>query len=208
MSTSESVCEHLHLPLQSGSDSILSAMHRGYTGERFLEKAREARKGIEALSLTPDIIVGFPGETENDFTDTLEVVAEAAFDSAYTFIFSQRPGTAAAEMTSEFVDHDIAVKRYETLRKVVNRSALLKHKDRIGRIEEVLVEGKSKKGTDFVTARTRQNKVIHLETNESLKPGTFAQVEVKDATYNYLVGELREIIATPKHRKRIPVMAE
>jgi len=84
----------------------------------------------------------------------------------------------------------------------------LKHKDRIGRIEEVLVEGKSKKGTDFVTARTRQNKVIHLETNESLKPGTFAQVEVKDATYNYLVGELREIIATPKHRKRIPVMAE
>ena len=152
--------------------------------------------------------MGFPGETENDFTDTLEVVAEAAFDSAYTFIFSQRPGTAAAEMTSEFVDHDIAVKRYETLRKVVNRSALLKHKDRIGRIEEVLVEGKSKKGTDFVTARTRQNKVIHLETNESLKPGTFAQVEVKDATYNYLVGELREIIATPKHRKRIPVMAE
>ena len=208
MSVSESVCEHLHLPLQSGSDSILSAMHRGYTGERFLEKAREARKGIEDLSLTTDIIVGFPGETENDFTDTLEVVAEAAFDSAYTFIFSQRPGTAAAEMTSEFVDHDIAVKRYETLRKVVNRSALLKHKDRIGRIEEVLVEGKSKKGTDFVTARTRQNKVIHLETNESLKPGTFAQVEVKDATYNYLVGELREIIATPKHRKRIPVMAE
>ncbi len=208
MSTTGSVCEHLHLPLQSGSDSILSAMHRGYTGERFLTKVQQARSEIQDLSVTTDLIVGFPGETEDDFEDTLEVVAEASFDSAYTFIFSQRPGTAAAEMDSKFIDHDVAVRRYETLRHLVNRSALLKHKERIGRMEEVLVEGKSKKGADLITARTRQNKVLHLESHEELKSGTYAQVEVTDATYNYLVGELREVIAVPTHRKRIPVMAE
>ena len=125
MSETESVCEHLHLPLQSGSNSILSAMHRGYTNERFLKKVQQARSGIEDLSVTTDLIVGFPGESDKDFEDTLEVVAEAQFDAAYTYIFSPRPGTDAAGMDSKFVDHDVAVRRYETLREVVKRLSLI-----------------------------------------------------------------------------------
>jgi len=208
MSQTENVCEHLHLPLQSGSDSILSAMHRGYTSERFLKKMQQARGGIEDLSVTTDLIVGFPGESEKDFENTLAVVAEAQFDAAYTYIFSPRPGTNAAEMESKFVDHSVAVRRYETLRNVVTRSSLLKHKERVGRIEEVLVEGRSKKGTDLLKTRTRQNKILHLKSQDSLRVGTYALVEVTDAPSHYLLGELLEIVATPKHRKRIPVMAE
>ena len=208
MSQTENVCEHLHLPLQSGSDSILSAMHRGYTSERFLRKVQQARTGIDDLSVTTDLIVGFPGESEKDFEDTLEVVAEAQFDAAYTYIFSPRPGTNAAEMESKFVDHSVAVRRYETLRNVVTRSSLLKHKERVGRIEEVLVEGRSKKGTGLIKTRTRQNKILHLKSQDSLRVGTYALVEVTDAPSHYLLGELLEIVATPKHRKRIPVMAE
>ena len=208
MSETKSVCEHLHLPLQSGSDSILSAMHRGYTSERFLRKVQQARTGIEDLSVTTDLIVGFPGENEKDFEDTLEVAAEAQFDAAYTYIFSSRPGTKAAEMESKFIDHDVAVRRYETLRDVVKRSSLLKHKERVGRIEEVLVEGRSKKGTDLIKARTRQNKILHLKSHDSLRVGAYALVEVTDAPSHYLLGELVEIVAAPKHRKRIPVMAE
>ncbi|MBH02096.1 MAG: tRNA (N6-isopentenyl adenosine(37)-C2)-methylthiotransferase MiaB [Acidimicrobiaceae bacterium] len=208
MSQTENVCEHLHLPLQSGSDSILSAMHRGYTSERFLKKMQQARGGIEDLSVTTDLIVGFPGESEKDFENTLAVVAEAQFDAAYTYIFSPRPGTNAAEMESKFVDHSVAVRRYETLRNVVTRSSLLKHKERVGRIEEVLVEGRSKKGTDLIKTRTRQNKILHLKSQDSLRVGTYALVEVTDAPSHYLLGELLEIVATPKHRKRIPVMAE
>tara|TARA_B100000929_G_scaffold63777_2_gene48615 strand:+ start:21254 stop:22687 length:1434 start_codon:yes stop_codon:yes gene_type:complete len=208
MSQTENVCEHLHLPLQSGSDSILSAMHRGYTSERFLKKMQQARGGIEDLSVTTDLIVGFPGESEKDFENTLAVVAEAQFDAAYTYIFSPRPGTNAAEMESKFVDHSVAVRRYETLRNVVTRSSLLKHKERVGRIEEVLVEGRSKKGTGLIKTRTRQNKILHLKSQDSLRVGTYALVEVTDAPSHYLLGELLEIVATPKHRKRIPVMAE
>jgi len=200
--------KHLHLPLQSGSDSILSAMHRGYTSERFLKKVQQARIGIEDLSVTTDLIVGFPGESEKDFEETLAVVAEAQFDAAYTYIFSPRPGTNAAEMETKFVEHGIAVRRYETLRDVVKRSSLLKHKERVGRIEEVLVEGRSKKGTDLIKTRTRQNKILHLKSQDSLRVGTYARVEVTDAPSHYLLGELLEIVAAPKHRKRIPVMAE
>ena len=208
MSETESVCEHLHLPLQSGSDSVLSAMHRGYTSERFLRKVQQARSGIEDLSVTTDLIVGFPDESEKDFEETLEVAAEAQFDAAYTYIFSPRPGTKAAEMESQFVDHAVAVRRYEALRKVVTRSSLLKHKDRVGRIEEVLVEGRSKKGTDLVKTRTRQNKILHLKFQDSLRVGTYARVLVTEAPSHYLLGELLEVVAVPKHRKRIPVMAE
>ena len=111
-------------------------------------------------------------------------------------------------MDSKFIDHDVAVRRYETLRDVVKRSSLLKHKERVGRIEEVLVEGRSKKGTDLIKARTRQNKILHLKSHDSLRIGAYALVEVTDAPSHYLLGELVEIVAAPKHRKRIPVMAE
>ncbi len=145
MATTPAVCEHLHLPLQAGSDRVLAAMHRGYTAERYLQRLAAARAAIPGLAVTTDIIVGFPGETDDDFDRTLEVVAEAAYDSAYTFIYSPRPGTEAAERVDEFVTAEVCRERFERLRVVVERSALAHHRERVGIVEEVLVEGPSRK---------------------------------------------------------------
>jgi len=203
------VCEHLHLPLQAGSDRTLAAMHRGYNAARYLDRLARARDAIGDLAVTTDLIVGFPGETDEDFARTLEVVAEAEFDSAYTFVFSARPGTEAASRTDEFVAPDVVAERFERLRVVVERSALAKHRARIGRVEEVLVEGPSKKDGSLLTGRTRQNKLVHFPAggNGPLRPGTFADVRITGAAPHHLQGELVTITAPPRHRTRIPVAA-
>ncbi len=121
MAETDAVCEHLHYPLQSGSDRVLALMHRGYTGERYLERLAQARATIPDLAVSTDIIVGFPGETEEDFERTLEVAAAAEYDYAYTFIFSPREGTEAAAMEADFVDPKVAGERFERLRVVVER---------------------------------------------------------------------------------------
>lgn len=201
------VCEHLHLPLQSGSDRVLAAMHRGYTAERYLEKLAAARAAMDDLAVTSDLIVGFPGETDAEFEATLEVVAAAEYDAAYTFIFSPREGTEAAEMTDLFVPHDVAVARYDRLRAVLERSGVRRHRDRIGRDEEVVVEGPSKRDPSVLTGRTRQNKLVHFPAPGPLRVGTYATVTVTDAAAHHLRGELREVLAAPAHRTRIPVVA-
>jgi len=205
MADTPAVCEHLHLPIQSGSDRVLAAMHRGYTAARYLERLTEARSGIEDLAVSTDLIVGFPGETETDFQATLEVVAEAAYDSAYTFVFSPREGTEAAEMTGEFVDHAVSVDRFERLQKVLQRSARMCHEARVGRIEEILVEGPSKREPNQATGRTRQNKLVHLAATDGLRAGSYAEVEITGAAAHYLHAELVEVTAAPLHRRRIPV---
>jgi tRNA-2-methylthio-N6-dimethylallyladenosine synthase len=207
MATTPAVCEHLHLPLQAGSDRTLAAMHRGYTAERYLERLAAARAVMADLAVTTDLIVGFPGETDADFERTLEVVAAAEYDSAYTFIFSPRPGTEAAARADEFVAPAVCAERFERLRVVVERSALAKHRARIGRVEEVVVEGPSKKDPAVTTGRTRQNKLLHFATDRRLRPGTFAQVAVTGAGAHHLSGELVEVTAAPRHRTRIPVVA-
>ena len=208
MGTTEAVCEQLHLPLQSGSDRVLAAMHRGYSAERYLEKLRMARTGIDDLAVSTDIIVGFPGETEADFSATLEVAAEAAYDSAYTFIYSPRPGTEAAEMTEHFVAPDVVADRFERLRVVVERSALARHRDREGRIEEVLVEGPSRRDATVTTGRTRQGKLVHFTAPAGAAPaGSYATVLVTRGAPHFLEGELREVLEGPRHRTRIPVSA-
>ena len=143
MAECPTVCEHLHLPLQAGSDAVLARMHRGYRAERYLEKLTSARASIPDLAVTTDIIVGFPGESDADFEQTLAVVDAAAYDSAYTFIFSPRPGTPAAEMVDDFVAADVVQERMTRLTEVVERHALARHEARVGRVEEVLVEGPS-----------------------------------------------------------------
>ena len=143
--TTPAVCEHLHYPLQSGSDRVLALMHRGYTAERYLDRLADARRAIDDLAVSTDIIVGFPGETEADFERTLEVAAAAEYDYAYTFLFSPREGTEAATMEADFVDAAVAGERFQRLRLVVERAALRRHEARVGRIEEVLVEGPSKR---------------------------------------------------------------
>jgi tRNA-2-methylthio-N6-dimethylallyladenosine synthase len=207
MAETQAVCEHLHLPLQAGSDRVLSAMHRGYTPDRYLDRLAAARDAIDDLAVTTDIIVGFPGETEADFERTLEVVAEAEYDSAYTFIFSPRPGTEAADRTEEFVPPEVCAERFERLRVVVERSALARHRARIGRTEEVLVEGPSRKDPTVSTGRTRQNKLVHFPAVERLRPGSYADVTVTGAAPHHLTGELVRVTAHPLHRTRIPVAA-
>lgn len=207
MAETPAVCEHLHFPLQSGSDTILAAMHRGYTAERYLEKLHEAKSTIEGLAVTTDIIVGFPGETDDDFERTLEVAAAAEFASAFTFIFSPRPGTEAAEFEDRFVDHAVAVERYERLRVVIERSSRVANESRVGVVEEVTVEGPSKKDPSVITGRTRRNTLVHFASAGPIRVGTYARVEVREARLHHLLGELVEVTLPPRHRTRIPVTA-
>ncbi len=207
MATTPAVCEHLHLPLQSGSDRVLAAMHRGYTAARYLDRLATARSAIADLAVTTDIIVGFPGETDDDFERTLEVAAEAGYDSAYTFVYSPRAGTEVAERTDRFVAAEVVAERFERLRTVVERSALTRHRGRIGGVEEVVVEGPSRRDPLVTTGRTRQNKLVHFAPPAPLRPGTFAEVEVTGAGAHHLRGELVTVTATPLRRARIPVTA-
>jgi tRNA-2-methylthio-N6-dimethylallyladenosine synthase len=209
MAECSSVCEHLHLPLQAGSNTVLARMHRGYRADRYLDKLADARASIDDLAVTTDIIVGFPGETDADFDQTLEVVDAAAYDSAYTFIFSPRPGTPAADMVDDFVAADVAHSRMTRLTEVVERHALARHEARVGRVEEVLVEGPSKKDASKASGRTRQNKLVHFAaTGAAARPGTYATVEITRAAPHWLRGELVEVVApAPAPRVRIPIAA-
>ena len=185
MAETDAVCEQLHLPLQSGSASILAAMHRGYNGERFLEKLEMARRIIPELAVSTDIIVGFPGETEQDFQDTLDVVAAARFDSAFTFQYSPRPGTPAATMPGH-IAKDVIQERFERLIELQNRITFENNVDQVGKIEEVLVEGPSKKNPNVATARTRGNRPVHVDG--TFEPGSFMNVEVTRAAAHSLFG--------------------
>lgn len=205
MAETPEVCEHLHLPVQSGSDRVLAAMHRGYTAERYLDKLRAARAAVVDLAVTTDLIVGFPGETEDDFRQTCELAAEAEYDSAYLFRFSPRPGTEAASMSDRFVPPEVVQERFDRLQQILERSALRRHEARVGRVEEVLVEGPSKRNPSVVSGRTRQNKLTHFEA--ALPPGTRAHVRILAAAPHHLKGELLEQLAGPRHRRLIPVTA-
>jgi tRNA-2-methylthio-N6-dimethylallyladenosine synthase len=210
MAECESVCEHLHLPLQAGSDRTLARMHRGYTAQRYLERLAAARSAIPDLAVTTDVIVGFPGETDADFERTLAVVDEARYDAAYTFVFSPRPGTPAAEMTDDFVAPPVARERMQRLTEVVERHALVAHEARVGRVEEVLVEGPSKSDPTRLSGRTRQQKLVHFEPGDDgdVVPGALAEVRVTRAAPHWLAGELIDVIASPRRVPvRIPVAA-
>ncbi len=199
MAETPAVCEQLHLPLQSGSDRVLAAMHRGYTAKRYLARLAMARDAVPDLAVTTDIIVGFPGETEQDFERTLQVVAEAGYDSAYTFEFSPRPGTEAGAMTRSFIPPEVVAERFDRLVAVVERSALERHRARVGLVEEVMVEGPSKKDSSRITGRTRQGKLVHFPPGQSprgdgslheCQPGTLLRVRITGASPHHLLGEL------------------
>jgi tRNA-2-methylthio-N6-dimethylallyladenosine synthase len=198
------VCEHLHLPLQSGSDRTLARMHRGYTAERYLERLAAARAAIDDLAVTTDIIVGFPGETDDDFERTLEVARVADYDAAYTFVFSPRPGTEAATMVDDFVGADVVKARMKRLLEVVEASALRRHDARVGRTEQVLVEGRSKNNAEMWSGRTRQNKLVHFPG--ASEPGELVEVTITSAAPHWLAGEfVRCVRSARKRRVRIPV---
>jgi tRNA-2-methylthio-N6-dimethylallyladenosine synthase len=186
MAETAAVCEQLHFPLQSGSDRILAAMHRGYHRRKYMERLAMARETIPGLAVSTDIIVGFPGETEEDFDMTIEVVEEARFDQAFMFIFSPRPGTAAADMADRFVPEEVIQKRFNRLVEIQNRISVERNSELVGATVEVLSEGPSKKNVEVATTRTRTGKVVHVAGR--YPSGSFLDVEVKSAAMHHLLG--------------------
>ena len=182
----ESVCEHIHLPLQSGSSRVLKRMRRTYDRARFMDRVALIREFVPDCAITTDIIVGFPGETEADFEETLDVVEEVGFDGAFTFIYSPRRGTEAATLTDEFVPQEVATERMQRLVEVVQRHALDRAQRYVGRSLEVLVEGRSRTDPSRLRGRTRHNKVVNFEG--VAQAGEFVPVEISSATSQTLAG--------------------
>jgi tRNA-2-methylthio-N6-dimethylallyladenosine synthase len=183
----KSVCEHIHLPLQSGSSRILKAMRRTYDRERYLDRVALIREHVSDAALTTDIIVGFPGESEEDFAQTLDVVEQVGYDGAFTFVFSPRRGTEAGAMTEGVVPHPVKVERMQRLVEAVKRNGHERAQRFVGRTLEVLVEGASRTDPERLRGRTRHNKVVNF--TGLAQPGELTLVQIDSATSQTLSGE-------------------
>jgi tRNA-2-methylthio-N6-dimethylallyladenosine synthase len=184
----QSLCPQIHLPLQSGSTRILKAMRRTYTRERYLDRVALIRERVPDVALTTDIIVGFPGENEEDFAQTLDVCEQVGYDGAFTFIYSPRRGTQAADLRELFVAHDVAVERMERLVEVVQRRALERAQRFVGRTLEVLVEGTSRTDPSRLRGRCPHGKTVNFTGLAA--PGEIVPVEITGATSTTLSGEM------------------
>jgi tRNA-2-methylthio-N6-dimethylallyladenosine synthase len=189
-----SVCAHIHLPLQAGSSRILKAMRRTYNRQRYMDRVAQIREHLPDCALTTDIIVGFPGEAEEDFEETLEVVEEVGFDSAFTFIFSPRRGTAAAELDG-MVPHAVKRERMERLVPLVQRRATERAQRFVGRTMEVLVEGPSRNDPSRLRGRISHNKTVNFDGVAA--PGEMTEVEIESATSTTLAGTERLLSRVP-----------
>ncbi|MBA3299731.1 MAG: tRNA (N6-isopentenyl adenosine(37)-C2)-methylthiotransferase MiaB [Thermoleophilaceae bacterium] len=190
-----SVCEHIHLPLQSGSSRVLKAMRRTYDRGRYMDRVQMIREIVPDCAITTDIIVGFPGETEAEFDETLEVVEEVRYDSAFTFVFSPRRGTTAADLADP-IPHSVKRPRMERLVEAVQRIAAERSQRFVGRSMEVLVEGPSRTDPARLRGRIRHNKTVNFAPDAArpAKPGELVEVEIVSATSTTLAGE--ELIST------------
>jgi tRNA-2-methylthio-N6-dimethylallyladenosine synthase len=189
------LCEHIHLPFQSGSDRILKAMHRGYTKESYLEKIDCLKKVCPSIALTADVIVGFPGEEEKDFEDTLDVLQKVQFDDLFSFKYSPRKGTRAAQFKDK-VEEKVKQERLSILQEMQKGITLQENQELEGCVEEVLVEGRSKQSAQDVTGRTRSNKIINFEGDLSLT-GKLVCVRITKAYAHSLRGEITSDIENP-----------
>ena len=188
MSKSKKICKHLHLPIQSGSTNILTKMNRRYTKEHYLELVRKIRAAIPDISLTTDIIVGFPGETEEDFQETMDVVRKVRYDSAFTFIYSKRTGTPAAAMENQ-VPEDIVKDRFDRLLKEVQGISAEVCSVHEGTVQEVLVESMNDHDANLVTGRMSNNLLVHFPGSEELI-GKLVNVHLTEAKGFYYIGEI------------------
>jgi tRNA-2-methylthio-N6-dimethylallyladenosine synthase len=186
MAETPAVCEHIHFPLQSGSDRVLKAMRRSYRRDRYLGWLDAIRDAIPDVAVSTDVIVGFPGETEEDFADTLDLVERARFDSAYTFQYSPRPGTRAASFEDQ-IPKAVVQERFDRLVELQQRISLERSIAQVGGTFEVLVEGAGKRGPS-TQARTRTNRIVHIP--DALQPGTFVHARIVEASAHHLAGEL------------------
>jgi len=183
----DALCEHIHLPLQSGSSRILKAMRRTYDRERYLDRVALIREHVPDCALTTDIIVGFPGETEDDFARTLEVCEQVGYDGAFTFVYSPRRGTEAAGITEGVVPHEVKVERMQRLVEVVQRRAHERAQRFVGRTLDVLVEGPSRTDPSRLRGRSVHNKTVNFSGLAA--PGEIVPVEIHAATSQSLMGE-------------------
>jgi tRNA-2-methylthio-N6-dimethylallyladenosine synthase len=193
-----SLCEHIHLPLQAGSSRILKAMRRTYTRERYLDRVALIREHVPDAAITTDIIVGFPGETEADFAQTIEVCEEVGYDGAFTFVFSPRRGTEAGALTQGLVPHEVKVERMQRLVEVVQRRATQRAQRFVGRELEVLVEGSSRTDPSRLRGRSRHNKTVNF--GGLAAPGDIVPVQITGATSQTLTGELSLLAAAASSR--------
>ena len=188
MANSKKICPHLHLPLQSGSSRILKAMNRRYDKEKYLALAKKIRERMPDIALTTDIIVGFPGETEEDFQETLDVVRKVRYDSAFTFIYSKRTGTPAAVMEDQ-VPEDVVKDRFDRLLKEVQEIARETSSRYTGQVVEVLAEEKNHQEAGHLTGRLSNNLLVHFKGDESLI-GKLVSVQLTECRGFYYMGEL------------------
>jgi tRNA-2-methylthio-N6-dimethylallyladenosine synthase len=188
MAESKKVCHHLHLPMQSGSSRILKIMNRRYDKEKYLELVDKIRNAVPDISLTTDIIVGFPGETEEDFQDTLDVVEKCDFDSAFTFIYSKRSGTPAAKMENQ-VPEDVVKDRFDRLLALVQEKGRKASSRFEGTVQEILVEESREKG--IFTGRTEYNLLVHFPGCQDLI-GKYVKVKLDTCKGFYYFGSLAE----------------
>jgi tRNA-2-methylthio-N6-dimethylallyladenosine synthase len=185
----DKLCEHLHLPVQSGSDSVLQRMRRGYTREEYLDRIRRLRERRPEVALSTDIIVGFPGESEEEFEGSLEILQEVEYDDLYAFSYSPRPHTSANKMYADDVAEDLKKERLDRILKMQGMISRRKNEDRVGKIEEVLVEGPAKLGRSQMMGRTRTNRIVNFVGPEELS-GQLTGVRIVAAGANSLRGEL------------------
>lgn len=186
----DKVCKHIHLPVQAGSTRVLKAMKRRYTKESYLDLVGRIKAQIPNVSITTDIIVGFPGETEEDFNDTIDIVEKVKFESAFTYIYSKRTGTPAAAMEDQ-VDRDLIQERFDRLLKTLDQVVLENMKKYEGKVFEVLVERQSKNNPGVLTGRTKYNTLVHFKGDSSLV-GNYIDVKITEGKPYYTLGEIKQ----------------
>ena len=186
----DKICRHIHLPVQSGSNAVLQRMKRTYTREWYADTVKRLKDAVPEMAISTDIIVGYPGETELDFTDTISLLEEIEFESAFSFKFSPRPGTPAAVCTAdETVDEETAGRRLSQLQSLQRDITLKKNRERVGYIEEVLAEGESKYDPQFLTGRTSHNRIVNFKGRRGLS-GKLLKIRITEGLFNSLRGEL------------------
>ena len=187
--TLDNLCEHLHLPVQSGSDTVLGRMRRGYTRQEYLDRIQRLRQRCPEVALSTDIIVGFPGETDEEFAATLELLERVGYDEIYSFMYSPRPQTVSAKIYEDDVSGHVKKERLTKVQKFQREISLAKNRRRIGAIEEILVDGSSKLKNGQIMGRTRNNRIVNVTGSENVV-GKLLPIRITGATANSLLGEV------------------
>jgi tRNA-2-methylthio-N6-dimethylallyladenosine synthase len=198
MAETPNVMPHLHMPLQSGSDAILQSMRRSYRTDKYLGILQRVRNAMPEAMITTDIIVGFPGETEEDFQATMDIASQARFAAAYTYKYSIRPGTPAGAMENQ-VPEEIVGERYTRLHEHQQKISLSVNQESIGSTHRVMVsetEGRRDEAQSRMTGRSEDFRLVHFDAATSARPGDFVDVKIEEASAHYLIGEATNVIKT------------